>query len=363
MKNNNFLFAMDKYGVLDDTSNKITQFYFDKIIATKTINISNNSQMKYGWIFLSVVDGNNFELFYNDVCLIKCSSTREFVIPCLFEKNGKLIIKGNSNEVRLFIYGCSSSSQDKPYLLPFSKYIVKDRGKLCLLKYSTKDDIVNNNFEEIEAIENCIDIREYGNSSSPQLLWLISNSDGVYLCKKEDENTEQFLVDTDIADARIIKNYSAIYVVYIKDDNVYYRQFDISTKTFGSSVSFALDYKYIPKSLSRMQLDNLSSIAYIGVNFDDGGMHVYKITQSGCIRLLSRRADFSKIIVDGTDFILVAISDYNINIEKFGVDESNVVSSLKDTMIIYNANDLIKIGDEYLVFANGVCSEIKYGND
>lgn len=362
MKNDKFLHTMDKYGVLDNASNKITQFYFDKIIATKTIDISNDFQLKYGWIFLSVVDGDNFELFYNDVCLIKCSSTREFMIPCLFEKSGNLIIKGKSNEVRLFIYGGSSSSQDKPYLLPFSKYIIKDRGKLCLLKYSTKDDIMSNNFEEIDAIENCLDIREYGSSSNPKLLWLISNSNSVYICMKGDENTEQFLVDTDIVDARIISNYNTIYVVYIKEDNVYYKQFDTSTKTFGSSVSFALDYKYIPKSLSRVQMDNLSSSAYVGVNFNDGGMHVYKITLSGCVRLLSRRADFSKIIVDGDDFILVAITDYDINIEKFGVSEQNVVSSLEDTMIIYNANDMIKIGDEYLVFANGVCSEIKYGN-
>lgn len=358
--NNNFLQTMDKYGLLDNNSNKIAQFYFDKIMSDKTIDLKEENSLKYGWIYLSVIDGNNFELFYNDICLIKCSESRDYLIPCVFDMGGKIVLKGQSGEVRLFVYGATSKLKEHMYLLPYSKYIVKDRGNLCILSYENIDDVVGNNLTQIMYLANCMDIREINLSGSYNLLWLSKNGDNLYLYKKLNDNTTTISLGSGISDARIISHYGAIYVVYIKDEDIYYRSVDLSENSLGNETQVNVNYKYVPKSFSKIQLDNISSCGYLGINFDDGCMQVYKFSQTNFQRILSKRADYSKIIINDNDIDLITMTDYEISLSKYITNSSGDIELQGTPLNIYNVNDLIKIDSRYFVFSNGVFSEVSY---
>ncbi len=359
-KNDAFLQTLDKYGVLDNFSNKISKFYFDKIIATKTIIMNDLESMKYGWIYLSVTDGNNFELYYNDLCLVKCSTTKDYLIPCIFESSGKIVLNGISGEVKLFVYGNGFFAKNSIYLLPKNNYIVKDRGNMCLLSYSTLQNIKNNELTQVKQYENCLDIQEKLNGD---IVWLANKSDGVYLCIETNENTTEILVGADISDACLVRNYGGFFVVYIRGDDVYYRGVSSDYSTLTSEYSLDVDCKYVPRSFSTIQLVENSACGFVGVNFEDGGMHIYKRKNSSFERVASKKADYSKLIIDEDYVELITMTDYEICINRYTYSSTDEFELQDTPYVVYNANDLLKIEDKYLVFSNGVCTEVAYDPD
>lgn len=352
-----FTLLLDKYRILDNSSNMVAQLSFDKLLADKKIELKGCGYIKFGYIYVSVTNPTDLCIYYKDILLIKLNSSKDTIIPCAFEESSYLEIKGTSDELKIFIYGAEVINRSKMYLIPVKNYIVKDRGKKSILSYTSKDDILNNSLSEVRSIENCWDIQTFQYSGNTQVMYLASINDNLYLYNDTNSYATSIWIAEGVTDAKlVINNNSNIwYVVYIKDDKLNYKVISSDLSGVGEEQTISLKEDYIPKSLSFIQQNNIVSSGYLGVNFYNGSMQVYA-TYNGFRPRISKTAECSKLIIDGLKLEVVIVKDYGISITKYIYDGDLVEDG--DTIDIYNVNDIIKIGNAYLVCNNGVFSEV-----
>lgn len=353
-----FTLLLDKYRILDNSSNMIAQISFDKLLSDKKIYLKGSNYIKFGYIYVSVVNPSNLCIYYKNILLIKLNSSKDTIIPCVFEENSYLEIKGTSDELKIFVHGSDMINRSKVYLIPVKNYIVKDRGVKSILSYTSKNDILNNSLTEIKSISNCWDIQTFQYADSTHIMYLSSINNNLYLYNDTNSYATSVWIAEGVTDAKlVINNNSNIwYAVYIKDDKLNYKIIASDLSGVGDEQTIKLKEDYIPKSLSFIQQNSIISSGYLGVNFYNGSMQVYA-TYNGFLPRITKTADCSKLIVDGLKLEVVLVKDYGISIIKYDYSNGDLVEN-GNTTEIYNVNDVIKINNDYLVCNNGVFSEV-----
>ena len=89
-------------------------------------------------------------------------------------------------------------------------------------------------------------------------------------------------------------------------------------------------------------------------------MSVFKLNGSNFTEIISQKANVSKILIGESTLEIFDIDGYSINITRYAIDTE--MSKTMQTKSIYNANDIIKVGDSYLVFHNDLVSEVNIDN-
>lgn len=366
MINDDYSEFLEKNRVLDNSSNKFVQINFDKITSDKKINLDIDDYIKYGYIYISVKSAENFQLYYKDLLLLQTSEATNIFIPCIFENEPYLQLKGTCEDLKMCVYGVRIQERNNFYLIPSLSCVVKDRGKLALLKYTSIDDIKNNNYSSEVVYESAIDIQNYkDNSGNQNLIQLKRSNDNVYLCGTINNVSGERLVDSGIEDAKIAINYIVpyeIYVVYIKNANLYFKRLNDSSDGFGVARQINLVNDYTPLSLSDIQMETNANLGLFGVNLSDGNVIIYSINADSCKYITSKRGDFSRVMVGTSKFEVITMQGNMSSIRKYTNSNGRYIQENSD-IDVYNAIDILKVGDKYLVYSFGDCAEVKYDSD
>ena len=365
INNNDFSDIINKHRVLDNQSNKISRIFFDKLVSDIKIDLETKDYIKYGYILISVKNPNNVQIYYNDFLIAKINSTNNYIIPCAFEENCYLQVKGTSEDFNLVIYGANIVNKNKICIYPTQNYISKNRGKVSILSYTSINDIENNNLIDVMSIDNCLDFECVKISQNEYCAYLTNENDILYLYTNMDNYTTGIEIASGVKEAKILSDtsHSKIVVVYMKDNCVYYKTVS-ADMTLSSEGNVSFSNNYIPKSFSQILLSSYASPTILGIDFYGDTMEVFYFNGLSFNSIMTRSSSFSKIFVNGNDVEIYTLSDYKVNICKYTYDiSSNVLSQNGASYNIWNANDIVKVGDVYLVYNDGVCSEVTYDSE
>ena len=262
---NDFSETINKYRILDNQSNKLSKIFFDKIVSDVRINLETKNYVKYGYIFVSVKNPNNIKIYYNDFLIAKINSSSDIVIPCAFEENSYLKIMGTSDEFNLALYGANIINENKIRIYPTKNYIAKNRGKIVVLSYVSKEDILDNNLTEVLNIENCIDFQCVKILQNEYCADLIIENDTLYLYTEIDNYTNKIEIASGVKTAKILSDswHSKFAVVYIKDNYVYFKTLseDLTLSSEGI-LSFSNNVLTIKKDVDFSNAKSLSRIFF-----------------------------------------------------------------------------------------------------
>ena len=362
---NDFSETINKYRILDNQSNKLSKIFFDKIVSDVKINLETKNYVKYGYIFVSVKNPNNIKIYYNDFLIAKINSSSDIVIPCAFEENSYLQIMGTSDEFNIVLYGANIINENKIRIYPTKNYIAKNRGKIVVLSYASKEDILDNNLTEVLNIENCIDFQCVKLSQNEYCAYLIIENDTLYLYTEIDNYTNKIEIASGVKTAKILSDswHSKFAVVYIKDNYVYFKTLS-EDLTLSSEGSISFSNNYVPKSFSQIEILNYNGPSILGVNLFGDSMEIFYFNGLNFIPILTKSCQSSKIFINQNNIEIFAISDYKVSISKYTFDIGTITLGQSGASYnIWNASDIIKVENVYLVYNDGVCSEVNYDSE
>ncbi len=346
--------------LLDNNSNKFAQLYFDKIQNSKTIELKTKKYLSYGYMFISVVDAENLNFYYNSQLIAKFNNVQSSFIPLVFEMDSQIKIVGNCGKLKLVIYGAEIKNCAKQYLFPSENYIVKDNGDMCIYKYSSIEDILNGDLTTIKQIQNCLDIELFLLNGNKCLLYVVNKDNGTYLYGTNDNYTNGILIESDITDAKIVDRGvgDELIVVYIKDDKLFYKILNIESGQFNSEVEIVLAKNIVPRSFGQIQYEVLTQNGFLGVHYSDNSYRLFKFIDGKFVELLTKRAVFSKVSVDSDSAVVFCMDGYEVEYSKYTIVSGKDL--LQDGLIknLFNINDILKVGDKYVGIINGEYREI-----
>lgn len=362
MQSENLNNLINKYGLLDNKSNKICKLVFDKIIATKTIKLKSIREKNYGFVTFDVKNAN-LQIYYNDILFAVLSGNEFKVFYCIFNDGDNIQIKGECDELIVGISGAEVTNKNKFYSIPSLKYIVKDRGDITILSYENSEDIENNNLTQIKTIKDCVDFRPFVVDSESYISYLTLSSGDLYLYTSIDNYTTKKLIESNVSDAIFLPGNSDgnKYIAYIKDGGVYYKKLSYDLETIGLEYSIDTNNN-VAKCFSEIENES-GAINYLGVNFFDGSMQLYVFNNTKFSKILIKKADYSKLRVNGSNIEVICIVDYSVNVSKFKLNSNFETVQVGDVLYLNNVDDIVKIGDLYLAYSNGFVNVVDYDNN
>ena len=305
---NDFSETINKYRILDNQSNKLSKIFFDKIVSDVRINLETKNYVKYGYIFVSVKNPNNIKIYYNDFLIAKINSSSDIVIPCAFEENSYLKIFGTSDEFNLALYGANIINENKIRIYPTKNYIAKNRGKIVVLSYASKEDILDNNLTEVLNIENCIDFQCVKILQNEYCAYLIIENDTLYLYTEIDNYTNKIEITSGVKTAKILSDswHSKFAVVYIKDNYVYFKTLSEDLMVSSEGI-LSFSNNYVPKSFSQIEILNYNGPSILGVNLFGDSMELFYFNGFNFIPVLTKSCQNSKIFINQNNIEIFAI--------------------------------------------------------
>lgn len=202
--------------VIND-ENTIYEIRYDFDLQTATINIPNNSILKFNGGSLSngVINGNNTFLKGEVSCLYNISLIGTYINNELYANWYKLYIDGVTDDTKQLRLACGST-------IPT---IILPVGKMLITDYIFKTD-------KIKSIKGSI-IENMQNSQGRHLTTLIFDN----------ENIENGLIISDNTNASRRLNIENIDVVFVKEGSVIYVKNDVAGITYFSVVGVNVYYK------------------------------------------------------------------------------------------------------------------------
>ena len=355
----NFVENINKYKLLDNKSNKLSKITFDKINTEKIISFYSLDYISYGYIYVDIKNAINLELFYNSFKIASFNGSENKIIPCVFEGDFNLKIIGSCDNLSISILGATIKNKFYTKIIPNQKCIVKDRGNIEFLSYSSRDDIVNNNLTVLFNLSNVIDCQSFIMNNDDYLGYLTYNN-GVYFYTNLNNYTSSVFVSGDSENAQIVPvaNENKLYFVYIKNDNLYYKILDVNYN-LSQEYSISTPEKAMPKTFAVMEVNGYFDKPCFGVNFDDGTMSIFVLYNNNWDLILTVNSELSRLFIDSKNIEVYSIDDYMINITKYSFNDlNNSLEQIETPKNLWNINDVIKVDDYYLLYNNLNCNVV-----
>lgn len=362
MNDLSFKESIIKYGLLDNESNINSHIYYEKITKDIKLYLDCPNYVSYGQINVNIKNPSNFVIFLNDIKIASLTTTQNLVMPCAFTEGSYIDLKGTCDTISIDISGAKLKNKNLLKFNNIKKFIVRDCGECEICNFSSKDDILTGLYSSVNTYDKIIDAQGIFVNNSNYLAYVSEYLNNVYLYTEVDNYASKQLITSSVDDARILplSSENAVIIVWIKDSQLFYKKMAIGSEAETNTVDIQYDNCKLAKSLSVLTYDSHTSGAIFGVNFDDGSMSLFKMSSGEFVEILSQKAETSKVVLNGTTAEVYDLSDYTINVSKYQLGDE--VTKITQTKTIYNADDIIKIGDVYLFYHNNLISEVDIDN-
>lgn len=343
---------------LNNNSDKI---FFNRFSGLSRINVSTGGYLSNGYIYIEVKTDSDFEIFYKNILIFSANASTQKLISCLFENDGYLTVKGNCNELLILISGAEFISKKSHYFLPQDNMLVKCLGESYdVYFYESLSDIKQNHYNYEFSVVNLKCMQTFSINNSNYTGYLYFDGQLIFVSNMDNYTNKYIIIDKCI-DATIIpdKQNNCIYIMYIKDNQLFYKLLDSS---MSLSEEFCVDINFNGnlKSFSNIVIKNYGYPIF-AVNLNNNKTLVLIIKNSKFLCRLVKKSINIEIFQDSTfleiftyDFNLLTISKYEI--EEYSTDVC-IVSKVKSKQI-YNVDNVIKIDDKYLMYNGKYCTEV-----
>lgn len=351
-----------KYGLLDNESNISSSIYFAKLNKGVKLYLTSSDYMVYGQINIEVKNPSSLKFLLDGIKIAEFNENSNKIISCAFTDNSCLEISGTSDNLSIGVTGARFTKNNLLKINNQNKYIARNCGSCEVCQFTDKNSILENSFTSIGTFDNVLDVQGIRVNDTNYFAYLTSTTSGVKLYTNINNYTNSILIDEDAIDARILPlvNSNAVIILLHKDTGLCYRKIVFGADTQETIKSISYNDSKLVVSLSELIYDSYTSGIYFGANFDDGSMSVFKLNGSNFTEIISQKANVSKILIGESTIEIFDIDGYSINITRYAIDTE--MSKTMQTKSIYNANDIIKVGDSYLVFHNDLVSEVNIDN-
>ena len=260
MLGDTFKEELKKNNVLFNKSNKFGKLFFKSFSGEKSIKLYGAEYLSYGYIYAEVENANALKIYYKDILISCLSNNKSVIIPLAFENGSTLSISGEGVNLKILIFGSKCRNYLKNYLLPKLNIMVNDCGVSKLLKYNSKTDIINNDYNEIKTFDNLYSAQSYMENDITYCGCLYKNTN-VYFCTSKDNYATNILIENDITDGVIIPtNMNTNIVAYIKDGEIYYNL--IENNVLKNAVKIERSQNVRPISFVLMEVNSFQNIMF-----------------------------------------------------------------------------------------------------
>lgn len=357
MLGDTFKEELKKNNVLYNKSNKFGKLFFKSFSGEKIIKLYGAEYLSYGYIYAEIENANPLKLFYKDILISCLSGNKSVIIPLAFENGSNLTISGSGDDLKILIFGSKCRYYPKNYLLPNFKILVRDCGVSKLLSYNSKEDIINNNLSEIKTFDNLYSSQTYMENDNVYCGCLYKNSN-VYFCTSKDNYANSVFIDNDITDGVVVPtNLSTNIVAYIKNGEIYYNY--LENNVVKGAIKIERTNNARPLNFIPVEVDTFGCILF-GVVWNNGYSSIYVYDGNKFVNKLTFKGDKCKFIINEDQLEIVKVNDYSISSSKFSIGKNILPNQNVNGINKMNINEVFKVGNSYLCFNDGVCTEVNF---
>lgn len=353
-------------GVIDNNFNKINKIYFDCFAGNTEIKIGTGGALNNGYIFVDVVTESLVELYYKDILIFSTLTSKEKMIPCLFEDDSKVRISGECEKLSILVYGANILSSNNDYHLPLMNKLVRFVGDShSVYSYTDCENVKNNQMLFVGNDENLIDMQVFAINSENYIAKLTRSTNGLNLQTSMDNYAGEHIIIDNFDDAVIVPDYvnNRIFVCYIRQNGLYYK-IVLSDMSILEENEILNIFDDKVKSFSKLVITEFS-LPMFALNLNNNKTLIMILKGGEFVCRLVKKAQKLELFCNN-DILEVCAYESNMAI----LSRYNIVSSIQETTIlssgnpkqIFNVDKVLKIGSKLLLFNGENCTEVDYEN-
>ena len=366
MKNkNNLQYALIKNRVLDNSSNRINKIHFDRFSGESLIALSTGGYLNNGYLYIDVKTNSLLEIYYKNILIFSSSITAQKMIPCLFESDTSLTIKGESDSLTILVFGSEIVDDIGSYFLPMNNKLVRAIGEdYQVLGYSSLLNIFDNSFTLEKTINKLIDIQSFSFNDVLYYGYLYFDN-GLYFTSNIDNYANKYIIIDNCIDATIVPDVvsQSIYIFYIKQNKLYYKVIS-QDMVVGDEIECKITFDDMLSGFANISIKSFGYPTFALKLKNNKTLILLIVNDEIKCRLIKKSKKLS-IFQDDQNIEIYSFDSNSINISKYYVAKDGEEISLMSMCCpkqIYNVDRVIKYDQTYLLYNGNYCTEINEDN-
>lgn len=341
--------------------NDISKIFFDKFSGSSLLEIGTGGYLSNGYIYIDVKTDSYLELYYKNIMIFSTNTSSQRLIPCLFENDTYLLVKGDCEDLSIQISGAEIISKKSNYFLPLNNKIIKSFGESYrLYSYNDTNDIMTNNYNHEFDIKDLKYIQSITFNNENHIGYLYLDNQ-LQFVNSMNNYTNKCIITDSCLNATIVpdKQKNCVYIVYIRENQLFYKIID-ENLNLSDEIMISIDFNDIIRGFSNIVIKKFGYPIF-AVNLNNNKTLVMLFRDSKVICRLVKKSKNIEIYQDDNILEIFTFDSNLLTISKYEIEEYSsdvcIVSKSKSKQI-YNVDRVMKIDNLYLMYNSEYCTEV-----